>query len=60
MKLAILFILPFYFWSCHVACGVLVPDQRVEPRTTTIKCLTTGPLGSSPKLSILQGQFSGT
>jgi len=27
----------FSFWLHHVACGILVPQPRIEPRPTAVK-----------------------
>ena len=39
----------FFFWLCHVACGILVPDQRSSPHPLQWKpVLTTGCGKGSP------------
>ena len=39
----------FFFWLCCMACGILVPNQRWNPRSLhwKLRVLTTGPLGKS-------------
>ena len=41
--------------SCPVACGILVPQLRLEPLSPALqgRFLTTGPPGKSPKAKIL-------
>lgn len=59
MKLTILFIFAFFFFrSCHVACGVLVPPSRVEPRTTTVKVPNHWTTGKFPQTKHFKGDSS--
>ena len=37
----------FFFWPCHAACGILVPQPGIKPVTPALKVLTTGPQGKS-------------
>ena len=55
-------LLPFlfiYFWPHHAACGILVPQLKIEPRTWQQKCpaLTTGLPGNHPPLPFLKNPF---
>ena len=40
----------YFFWPCHTACGILVPQPWIEPgpRQWKHRVLTTGPPGNSP------------
>ena len=38
----------YLFWTCHVACGILIPGPRIEPAPSAMEAevLTMGLLGS--------------
>ena len=42
----------FYFWPCHMACGILVSQLGIEPVPPAVEArrLPTGPLGKFLKL----------
>ena len=54
-SLTLILLSPFFFWPCHEACGVLVPQPEIEPWPWQWKCwvLTTGPPGNSLAESLL-------
>ena len=31
------FFLPFFFWPCHMGCGLLVPQSGIEPAPPTLE-----------------------
>ena len=43
----------FFFWPCHLTCGILVPQPGIEPRPRQWerRVLTTGPPGNSPHIA---------
>ena len=43
----------FFFFPCHMACGILVPQQGIEPLHWKHTVLTTGPPGKSPEIRII-------
>ena len=45
----------FFFWPCHAASRILVPQPGINPLTPCIwkrRVLTTGPSGKSPELCL--------
>ena len=50
------FLFFFFFWPCHVVCGILVPWPGIEPGPQQWKhwVLTTGPPGNSPNRPFLK------
>ena len=38
----------FFFLSCHVACGILVPQPEIEPRPSAVKVWSQSPTREFP------------
>ena len=43
----------FFFWLCHMACGILAPQPGIKPATPALEVSTTGPPGKSPIFNLI-------